>query len=448
MSTDFSLRICIIGCGASGIILSSQLLKHGFTNIHIYEQQSFIGGQWNYLHANSPSQPHTAIHNGLISVLPCTAMQIIDYPFPPHLAKNKYPIHSDVLTYLTNYCNKYNISQYTKFNTKVIEIEESGKDKFLITIQDTAVPNAPSSTIEYDCVYVASGIYMKPFLPTIKNIERFKGIVHHSSQYGFLNDIEYSNKRILIIGGGFSAFDIASELLSKHHSDENFSICMSCKSGVEQEKTYRQLSTVQQAQKANGLREKIVNDFFGIDSKYRKVPVVDYIDEKSGNIHFQGDDPSNLNAFDIIIFATGFQYDYPFFKKTRSVRPVLSVEQFCISPIYWNCFHADYPSGNLGFMCISWMNKPFQTMSLQSEWIARVLKKDIKLPSSEDMYKQIEQFNQALTAQGLDSKRYAHKLTLEDFAAFIFPQFNTKQQLERYKYYFQLQDNVVTKVYC
>ena len=59
-------------------------------------------------------------------------------------------------------------------------------------------------------VVVASGIAAKPLVPVVPNRDRFKGRVRHSIEYK--NPVDAADRRILIVGVGNSAGEIAAEL--------------------------------------------------------------------------------------------------------------------------------------------------------------------------------------------------------------------------------------------
>ena len=66
----------------------------------------------------------------------------------------------------------------------------------------------------YDFVLVCNGHYYEPKMPTFPSIETFKGTILHTHDYKDFRGFE--NKRVLVIGIGNSAADVACEL--SHHA--------------------------------------------------------------------------------------------------------------------------------------------------------------------------------------------------------------------------------------
>jgi len=62
---------------------------------------------------------------------------------------------------------------------------------------------------EFEIVIVATGLFSKPIIPQFYNQQLFKGQIIHSSQY--VNTDQIIGKRVLVVGGGKSALEIATE---------------------------------------------------------------------------------------------------------------------------------------------------------------------------------------------------------------------------------------------
>ena len=62
-------------------------------------------------------------------------------------------------------------------------------------------------TQQFDYVAVATGHFSVPNNPTFENEESFPGEIIHS--HSFVESTVYKNKRVLCIGGSYSAEDIA-----------------------------------------------------------------------------------------------------------------------------------------------------------------------------------------------------------------------------------------------
>ncbi|MGG2196465.1 flavin-containing monooxygenase [Paenibacillus validus] len=113
---------------------------------------------------------------------------------------DRYPLRDEVIRYLQDYIKQYKLPVIT--NQRVESVEKSGE---LFTIR----------TLSGDCyqsrtVINATGSFHNPFMPTIPGQEDFKGNILHSSDYR--NSDRFLNQRVVVVGRGNSAVQIAVEL--------------------------------------------------------------------------------------------------------------------------------------------------------------------------------------------------------------------------------------------
>lgn len=64
--------------------------------------------------------------------------------------------------------------------------------------------------LEFDSVMICIGNYSVPLTPYFKGMDNFNGSVIHSHHYRKTNP--YKNKKVLIVGAGFSGVDISKAL--------------------------------------------------------------------------------------------------------------------------------------------------------------------------------------------------------------------------------------------
>ena len=107
-------------------------------------------------------------------------------------------------------------SYYLVFQTWVLKVRKA--DNFETTGQWVVTTRQDGSKTDvqatYDFVLVCNGHYYEPKMPTFPGIETFKGTILHTHDYKDFRGFE--NKRILVIGIGNSAADVACEL--SHHA--------------------------------------------------------------------------------------------------------------------------------------------------------------------------------------------------------------------------------------
>ncbi len=183
-------RVAIIGAGPSGLAAAESLCRYGIPFV-IYDDWNSIGGMWDI------SRPVTPIYNTthFISSSPLSGFE--GFPMPSDYPD--YPSHELILRYLKNYFQSLGLSNQTVFNCKVESIRSDG-DKWLVISK-----NGKKSL--YEAVIVATGHHWIPNCPIIAG--EYKGETIHSLYYRS-PDI-FKDKRVLIVGGGNTACDIACD---------------------------------------------------------------------------------------------------------------------------------------------------------------------------------------------------------------------------------------------
>ncbi len=111
-------------------------------------------------------------------------------------SKRYFPNPDDLVTYLNDYA--HNLDLKIKYNTQILKIEKEGG--FALTTKDGQV---------YTCKYliVATGI-SKPYLPSIEGVELAENYASVK-----VDPDDFINQKVLIIGKGNSAFEIAEILM-------------------------------------------------------------------------------------------------------------------------------------------------------------------------------------------------------------------------------------------
>lgn len=197
LKEDINPRVCVVGAGPSGITAIKNLHEQGITHITAFEKANQIGGNWVYDEKSS----HSSIYETTHIISSKRWSQFDDFPMPAHYPD--YPSHAQLLNYFKSYAAHFNLNQYIKLNTVVIAIKQTQTKKWCVTYQDTQGVHQE----EYDYVLVANGHHWDPFLPDYA--DHFAGEIIHSHAYK--KAAPFKDKRILVIGGGNSACDIAVE---------------------------------------------------------------------------------------------------------------------------------------------------------------------------------------------------------------------------------------------
>jgi len=194
MKRGTSARVCIIGAGPSGITAAKNLLQAGIENILVYEKGDQVGGNWVY----SPRLSHSSVFETTHIISSKTMSEFLDYPMPADYPD--YPSHRQVLAYFQSYARHFGVEPYIRFNCEVKHAEKNPDDTWNITLAD--------GTVEaFDYLLVCSGHHWDPRMPDYPG--QFSGEFLHA--HDFKSAAPFRDQRVLVIGGGNSACDIAVE---------------------------------------------------------------------------------------------------------------------------------------------------------------------------------------------------------------------------------------------
>jgi len=187
--------VIIIGSGPAGLSAAAALKKKNVTPL-VLEEKKQAGDSWrrhyDCLELNSIKQ---------LSNLPFTKMSK-SYP--------RYPTRDQMVEYFTGYEKTHDIAP--KYGVKVKSIEKSESAWKII-----------SDTEEYRArnVVIATGLNRTPKRITIEGMNEYNGEIIHSSEYK--TGKNYSGKKVLVVGGGSSASDIAKDLV-EHNAQVDLSL--------------------------------------------------------------------------------------------------------------------------------------------------------------------------------------------------------------------------------
>ena len=187
------LRVAVIGAGAAGLCAAKYLLARG-CEVVIYEIGSNIGGLWVYENDNGLSPAYRSLH--LNSEVRVTAYK--DFPFPAD--GPLYPDHEGMRRYLEAYADQFDLRQHIRFHSRVTSVCAAGK-RWRVELGDAA-------STEFDAVVVASGHQGLPKHPEWR--ADFSGEYLHSHAYRVPEP--FRDKRVLVVGMGNSAVDIAADI--------------------------------------------------------------------------------------------------------------------------------------------------------------------------------------------------------------------------------------------
>ncbi|KAL2023843.1 hypothetical protein VTK56DRAFT_1110 [Thermocarpiscus australiensis] len=371
----FDVRnIAIVGAGPCGLAAAKYLLaQNAFESIVIFEQQSQVGGVWNYspkasqtLHVPQvnpycppdpplrsqgeeapifPSPMYDVLHTNI----PRDLMGFSDFPMPKDLLI--FPSREDVQNYLVEYAR--DIRHLIKFSTQVKDIrlrQTEGKDQW--DVDTLCLRTGKTSSATYDAVVVASGHYTAVYIPDVKGIAEFHkahpNVISHSKHYRTPGP--FADKKVVIIGNAASGLDIAAQISPVCQKPLLLSV---------------QTATPQANLEYSGAEE---------------VPVIEEFLLAERGIRFQ--DGRVEKDIDAVIFATGYLFSFPFL---TSLIPPLVTDGRRVHGLYEHMFHIDHPT--LVFSRLPIKVVPFPLSESQAAVFSRTWANLLPLPPVEEMRK-------------------------------------------------------------
>jgi len=361
-------RVCVVGCGAGGLV-AARVLRSVAHHLVVYERELSLGGVW---------RPESAVlYSGLTTNLPRQIMGFRDVAFE---GERSFVSAADVAHYLRKYAAHHKLEDCIRFGCEVKAVErvqEDGRSIWRVHAGETCE--------EYDAVVVANGHYNLPSYAHLPGADRFPNRVLHSSEYNVPEP--FVDQTVLCIGARSSGTDIAREITQAGG---------------------KRTLTADRACRAT----EIAPDN---DRLLRTPPIAELLPD--GGVRFE--DGHVEPRVDVIIHCVGYDYDFPFLKKSgdssedaridaTQVSPESQPLQFevggrRVAPLFEHLFHADDPS--LSFLGIPHSVVPFPLMEVQATLVARVLTGDATLPDASERRAWVEKYE-----AGLKRPKDAHHL--------------------------------------
>lgn len=193
-------KYVVIGGGWSGLYALKYMLEENL-DVRLYERESNIGGVWFYKEKESGVYKSTHVTSSK------TYLHASDFPLPDEASN--FPKHDQILAYLNDYTNHFNLWSYIHLNTHIIKIEQENNNRWKIKMKINE-----NEIIEiYDGIIIATGQHQTANdLRHIEPFKNFTGTMSHSISYKQPDKDIFVNKTVLIVGGGETASDLAVEL--------------------------------------------------------------------------------------------------------------------------------------------------------------------------------------------------------------------------------------------
>lgn len=396
LNRDVSPSVCIIGAGPSGVAAVKNMKEQGLEQVTVFEKNSHLGGNWFFNEQNTHSSVYETTH--MISSKKWS--QFDDFPMPSDYPD--YPSHAQLLDYFKAYAEHFDLNRFIHLNTTVLNAEHLPTNQWRVVYDNSEGVHEAI----YDYLLVANGHHWDPYTPVYPG--QFDGEILHSHQYK--KAAEFRNKRVLIVGGGNSACDVAVEVsrvasltgISMRRGYHIFPKFIFGKpTDVAVAKIQWMPSWVRQkfiSLVVRGLQGRYakyqlrkpdcgpleihptINSellYFIRHGKIKPLPGIDRLDGKK--VYFT---EGSCQEFDAIIWATGYKISFPFFDEAR-----IDFSDSTQIPLYRKMMHPDFD--NLYFIGLCQPQGCIWPLAdYQSQIVGRIISGSLKRP--DQLHQKIE----------------------------------------------------------
>lgn len=423
-------RVAVVGGGASGLASIKCCLDEGLEPV-CFESSDDFGGLWRF--KENPEPDRASIYHSLIINTSKEMMCFSDFPIPAHYPN--YMHNSFIMEYFRMYDDHFKLRKYIRFNTKVVQIKQ--RSDFSHSGQwdvETENKDGKKEKHIFDAVMICIGHHCQPNLPLhdFPGIDTFTGEYFHSRDYKVPE--EWRNKKAVVVGIGNSGGDIAVEL-----SRFTKQVYLSTRRGAWilnrvghqglplDLRSNRILKAVRSSFPFDlicslgerQLNQRFNHSLYNLKPKHRlfsQHPTVNddlpnrilsgTIQVKPNIRRFQGssvefDDGSVAESIDLVVFATGYKFSYPFL-----ANHVVSVADNKVS-LYKYVFPPELDRPTLAIIgLVQPLGAIMPISEMQARWATRVFKGLIKLPSVAVMHKDIKCKEEMMAKRYVSSQRH------------------------------------------
>jgi dimethylaniline monooxygenase (N-oxide forming) len=414
-------RACIIGAGSSGIAAAKALHERSIP-FDCLEKSDRVGGNWVFENKNGMS----AAYRDLFINTSRPRMEYSDFPMPESYPD--FPHHTQIAAYFDDYVDHFGFREKITFQTGVQHASRGGDGVWEIELDS-------GETRLYDALLVANGHHWNPRWPEppFPGAEEFAGEQLHAHSY--MDNSIFDGKRVVILGMGNSAMDIAVE--SSYVASRTY---LAARQGawivpkymfgtpvdqlpsdprvpfkIRQRMIHQLIKTYSGPPERYGLLKP--NHKFGEAHPTVSGRILDRIQHgtvtpKPNIESFDGSlvrfiDGSAVEA-DVVVYCTGYKITFPFFDAGFLSAPENHIE------LFRRVFHPDIP--NLSFIGLLQPLGAIMPLSeAQGTWVGDYLLGDYALPAVAEMRADIEADQAAMRSRYVASKRHTIQVDFDDY---------------------------------
>ncbi|XP_077487813.1 flavin-containing monooxygenase 5-like isoform X2 [Amblyomma americanum] len=455
-------RVAVVGAGASGLTAVKACLEEGL-DVVCYERTDVLGGLWRYT---------DTVERGRACVMRSTVINSSKElsafsDFPPDARLPNYMHNTLMARYIEDYGRHCGAVDKVLLRHEVAEVKPSTPDCGRWTLRVRRLDAGDEFVEEWDAVMVCTGHHAQPLWPRFKGLgdERgegrvFSGRVMHAQDYRKPRGFE--DRKVLVVGVGNSAGDLAVELggvaeqvwLSTRRGswvigrvgprgrpfDATYTtrmlnlvvhllpysvVCLICESAINQRfdhAAYR----LKPKHRILG-QHPMVNDALPNRILSGTVLIKGNVKEFTKDGVLFEDDPAGAEPLhvDDVILATGYRVSFPYLAPG-----VLDMSEDNHVGVYRLVFPPDKPG-----LALIGLAQPIGALlpisEMQSRWAARVFAGEATLPSPEDMWRQVNEYQEGVRRRYYQEPRHTLQVDWIDYMDELADQIGVKPNLAR-----------------
>jgi dimethylaniline monooxygenase (N-oxide forming) len=201
-------KVCIIGAGSAGVYAAKEARAAGWLPT-VYERRATLGGVWSSDHHWDSLTTNSSFQ----------MMTVGDFPFP-FKPSSSFPTRGEICQYVEAFADHFDLRGCIKMEHEAMSVEPtipgSAATQWRVASRACASGGAgvgPATIETFGAIFCATGQFAVPKVPralTDRALNQgFIGTWCHSNH--FLRGKDYTGKRVLVLGIGNSALDVALE---------------------------------------------------------------------------------------------------------------------------------------------------------------------------------------------------------------------------------------------
>ena len=195
-------RYCIVGAGPCGLLAARAFKLAGIPYNH-FERHSDVGGIWDI------DNPGSSMYESAHFISSKYTSGFFGFPMPDHYPD--YPNHRQLHGYIRHFAKAFDLRRGIQFGVEVARAEPLGSN----ARDGWDVSLGTGERRIYKGLICANGVTWHPNMPKYAGLAEFRGVIQHTVAYR--SPSCFQGERVLVVGAGNSGVDIACD--AARHAD-------------------------------------------------------------------------------------------------------------------------------------------------------------------------------------------------------------------------------------